>query len=374
MDTTLDPLVSRLAGIVRARLAAAAAEAGPASGTGSAADRAWLALREVDAPAFEAPVGVGGYDLGLTSGVTVAVELGRQALPDVYSAVAATMDALDATGSETELARELCAGRHPVRLAGADCAGTGRPARLSGRPGEDGWVLDGRVTGDADAGSCAWLAPFEASDGIRLALLDPGPGPARPAPGRPGFTELAVSGLELDAARVPGRLGSGWPLSDPDGVLARLRIRQAAYLLGLASRASDLGVRHASRRRQFGQPLLDFQAVAFPLARSAVALRAVWLTVHRAAWLADAGQPARQAAAEALALAAETAMTTARRAMQACGARGMTLENPVHACYLLARREGTRLGSPDDLWREAGARRITPAADSSAGRAALSST
>jgi alkylation response protein AidB-like acyl-CoA dehydrogenase len=132
----------------------------------------------------------------------------------------------------------------------------------------------------------------------------------------------------------------------------RARLRQSALLLGLASGALEQAVRHTAARTQFGRRLRDFQSVAFRLAHAYAEVAAVRALVRHATWLADAGLDHTRATAQALALAAETALAVTRLAMQVHGARGLTPEAAVAGHYLRARAEATRLGSPLALWRE----------------------
>jgi len=131
--------------------------------------------------------------------------------------------------------------------------------------------------------------------------------------------------------------------------------RQAAYLLGLAAGAHRLAVRRALTRRQFGQPLAEHQAIAFPLAAQLAHQEAVRLLVHRAAWLDEQGEPADRAALRALAYAAEQALETTAWAVHVHGAFGLTRYAPVSRYYTLAATEALRHGSPAALWKRAGA-------------------
>jgi alkylation response protein AidB-like acyl-CoA dehydrogenase len=160
------------------------------------------------------------------------------------------------------------------------------------------------------------------------------------------------------------------------GPLARARLRQAAYLLGIADGAHGIAVRHAGVRRQFGTRLRDLPAVAFPLARAMVALRATRAAVYRGAWLADSGHDqAGTAPVVALAMAAETARDVVRLCMQSCGVRAMTAELGLHRCFRLAAAESSRYGEPAALWRLAGAARLDsarrPVADDGTGLLAM---
>ncbi|MEV6032889.1 acyl-CoA dehydrogenase family protein [Nonomuraea sp. NPDC052116] len=356
MDLTPDPLLERLGRTLRSRLAQV-----PPSRDADALDGALAVWRESEAPAFESPVASGGLDLGLATGTAVCAELGRCALPDVYAGGALVADALRAGDAGPEPAAMLARGELTVTVAGLDRV----PAR-SGRHGAPvarrvtvGWELAGRVTIDAVRDEKAHLCvPVVDGDETLLALLasDVVADRARPAPG--GSPVADLTGVVVTPADLVGSLGSGWPLSDPGLVLARARVRQAAYLLGLAQGGYELAVAHARSRRQFDRPITEFQAVSFPLAQASIALSAVRLSVLRAAWSADHGMEFARQAAQCLAMAAETATRTIRHAVQVHGARGMSRQAAVHVFYEALRSETARFGQPGALWCEAGARRL----------------
>ncbi len=300
-----DPILQSLRGAVRARLQGVAPEA------------AWPVLHKMNALGMEAPVEAGGMGLGLAAGCAIAEELGRQALPSRF--LAASM-AIDAAQSMEMAETSLC-------IAGFEFPG----------------------------------APL---------LLDDEAGVVAPVDG--ALVLLERSDLEVEPAKVPSgaasvatptgagrRLGDWDPSSElPEGVVGRARIRQAAYLLGHAHGALTCGVEHATRRKQFGQPLRDFQAIGFRLANAFASLEAISVAVPQAIRLADNGEPFGRQAAEVLAQAAETATELAHVSMQICGVRGMT-ELAVAKHYVHIRREAVRMGRPTDLWRAVGLSRLT---------------
>ncbi|MEV8516356.1 acyl-CoA dehydrogenase family protein [Dactylosporangium sp. NPDC051484] len=135
--------------------------------------------------------------------------------------------------------------------------------------------------------------------------------------------------------------------------LATARIRQAAYLVGLSQGALDLAVRYATARRQFGQPIGRFQALAFRLAELGIRIDAARLLTRDAAREAERGLDARLVAAQSLATAAELARTVTTAAMQIHGAAGMTSGNDAQVFYRRAAIEALWLGSPTQLRAEA---------------------
>jgi alkylation response protein AidB-like acyl-CoA dehydrogenase len=347
VDLTTDPLLVRLGAAVRSRLAEVPGDA--------TADEV-ATLRELDGFALAAPVGAGGFDLGLGCGIVVSGELGRRASADVYGGSMLVLDALAAGGDGGELAGRLATGALPVLLAGYDTA------RVSAERRGGDWTLSGTVSVPS-AGSRGFdlCVAVHTEDEVFLVLLaEPVWRDRTTGTGR-DLSTVDVEGLAVGGSERVGTLGTGEPLTDPGGVLARARVRQAAYLHGLGAGAHELAVGHATRRRQFGRPLLEFQGVSFPLARAAIELAATRLAVQQAAWLADAGRPFALAAVQALALAADTALTAVRTAVQVHGARGMADTSQVHGHHQAVRQAVTRFGDPGRLWREAGLRRLEAA-------------
>lgn len=353
MKLTPDPLAQRLARTIRAHLAAAPTSTEAFTG-------AFDTLRKINVFALEAPVEAGGFDLGLAAGVTVGTELGRRALPDVYGGVALVQDALASYNDRQELAARIAGGSTAILPCGLDVISErGTEAReLTARRCGSAWELSGQVVIDDVDAETACCVPLNADGAALLALLQHCEWRDRVVDACADALVVNLNGLLIDGEHVVGKLGTGRPLSDDHGVLARGRLRQAAYLLGLGQGAYDLAVTHARQRRQFDRPIMEFQAISFPLGRSAIALSALRLSISHAAWLADTGAAFASAAVEALAQAAELALGTCRHGVQTHGARGMSRETQMHRYYQRVRQESTRCGSPDALWQEAGLRRL----------------
>jgi alkylation response protein AidB-like acyl-CoA dehydrogenase len=360
-DPPADPVLDRLAGTVRSRLDAA---------VGDPHD----ALRDLDALGFEAPVAAGGFELGVACGVAVSAELGRTALPDVYSAGMLVVDAAVA-GDDLKTAATVCAGDLRAVAAGLDATagldtvdGVDRSGGTARRPvavrTDGGWALTGVVAVEPSTPSAACCVVVPAEGEVRLALLPPEMWRPRVTVNRLGHSWLALDGLVVPENDLVGTFGSGRPLSDPDGLLARARVRHGGYLYGLGLGSYQLAVEHARSRRQFDRPIVANQAVGFDLARARIALAATRRLLDDAARLADTADPGgdrRLAAVQALAAAADTATRVVRLAVQVHGARGMSLEYPVHRFYLALREAAGRLGPPGVLWQQAGALRLAAA-------------
>ncbi|GAA3398644.1 acyl-CoA dehydrogenase family protein [Streptomyces roseoviridis] len=351
MDLTPDPLLVRLREAVRTSLAGVPVrpEVHGAPVTDGARGPARAVLDELEAADFERSVAAGGLDLGLTAGVLVSEELGRAACGNAYRGDALAADVGGPAGAAA---------------AGFEALPVGGGVTAAPRPG--GWALTGTVTVD-DAAAATLLVVTRTGDGPVLVAVPAG------APGvrvEPGCWPPAVrfEGTPVTAADVVA------PLDDsPAGPLARARLRQAAYLLGIADGAHQVAVRYAGVRRQFDTRLRDLPAVAFPLARAMVSLRATRAAVYRGAWLIDCGPGVGPglgsgpgsgqdedgtAPLVALAMAAETAREVVRSSMQSCGVRAMTTELGLHRYFRLAAAESVRYGEPAALWRLVGAARL----------------
>lgn len=132
----------------------------------------------------------------------------------------------------------------------------------------------------------------------------------------------------------------------------------AAALVGIGTRALEMGVGYARERKAWGVPIGSFQAVAHRLADSATALDGARLLAYEAAWAVD-GEPARAAelAAMAFAFAAESARDTTSRSLHFHGGYGFTMEHDVQLYYRRARAWAGVYAEPRQVYRRAADRR-----------------
>jgi len=307
-------------------------------------------LAELGVFALEMPAGAGGLEMGLASGVIVCEEMGRRAAQDPYRASALLADVLTGQPELAGLMGKVATGDVLAVVAGWDAAASVRRSggciKLTGRC----WSPDATDATHADY----LLVPASDEHG-------------RDGTDGSGVRVAAVAGDSTRVEVIPGRVAEirlenapVLALSALDGPV-RARVRQAAYLLGLAVGALQLATARTGSRRQFGRPIGENQALSFPLARIFAQSEAVRLLLHRAAWLDDQRADARLAAVQALAYAAELALDTTAWAVHVHGAAGLTLQEPVHRYYRLAAGEAVRWGIPRALWQEAARRRQAPA-------------
>ncbi|MGO4387024.1 acyl-CoA dehydrogenase family protein [Microvirga sp. 2YAF29] len=107
-----------------------------------------------------------------------------------------------------------------------------------------------------------------------------------------------------------------------------------AAALGLARRALDDALRHASSRQLFGAPLADLQLTQAALADMATAVDTSALLVYRAAWTKDQGAArVTREAAMAKMHATESAQAVIDKAVQIFGGLGVTKGVKVEELY-----------------------------------------
>jgi butyryl-CoA dehydrogenase len=112
------------------------------------------------------------------------------------------------------------------------------------------------------------------------------------------------------------------------------RISIGAMALGIGQGAYDVAAKYAIKRKQFNQPIAEFQGVAFKLADMATQLQAARHLVYHAAVLKD--QPGirfTKEAAMAKLYASEIASNVAYTAIGIMGAEGYSEKYPVERMY-----------------------------------------
>ncbi len=154
--------------------------------------------------------------------------------------------------------------------------------------------------------------------------------------------------MRFDNCRVPesnllGKPGEGMKimLSTLDG--GRLSI--AAIGLGLAQGAFEMAVNYSKKRRQFGKPISENQAISFKLAEMALKIEAARSLLYNACHLKEAGKPFGKEAAMAKLYCSEIAREVSDESLQVHGGYGLLRENHIERFYrdqrLLQIGEGT---------------------------------
>lgn len=138
--------------------------------------------------------------------------------------------------------------------------------------------------------------------------------------------ELIFTDCEVPAENILGaeNQGVGVLMSGLDFE----RVVLAAGPLGIMAACLDLALPYARARKQFGQPIGEFQMVRAKLADIYARWSACRAHVGRVAAQCDAGRETRKDAAAAILLSAEAAVRAALDAIQILGANGYTNDFP----------------------------------------------
>jgi len=146
---------------------------------------------------------------------------------------------------------------------------------------------------------------------------------------------FAFDDVRVGDDQVLGEIGQGFELTKDWFVEERIMI--GARTVGAAGRALDLSLAFAKERRQFGQAIVDFQAIEFMLADMAAEIMAAKALLYRVCWEAARGGADRKrihAQASAVKLVcSETAGRVIDKAVQVFGGRGYMREQPVERLY-----------------------------------------
>ncbi|MDI6796231.1 MAG: acyl-CoA dehydrogenase family protein [Desulfatibacillaceae bacterium] len=155
--------------------------------------------------------------------------------------------------------------------------------------------------------------------------------------------ELFFDGVRVPKSAILGNQGDGFRqmLQTLDG--GRLSI--GAMGLGGAQGAYELALKYARSRKQFGQPISKFQAIAFKLADCAMEIECARNLLYKACWLRDKKRAFEKEASMAKLYCSEVMGRVANHAVQIHGGYGLMKEYSVERFYrdqkLLDIGEGT---------------------------------
>jgi len=143
---------------------------------------------------------------------------------------------------------------------------------------------------------------------------------------------LTFTDCFVPESALMGDLGAGFKVAMM--ALDGGRIGIASQAIGIATAALEAAIAYAKERKQFGQPIAEFQAIQWMIADSKTELEAAKLCALRAAQLKEkgAGRFSREAAVAKL-LATESAGKICDRALQIHGGYGYVKDFPVERHY-----------------------------------------
>ncbi len=139
--------------------------------------------------------------------------------------------------------------------------------------------------------------------------------------------EVILEDVTVPKSAMLGKEGSGFKLAMR--TFDRTRPQIGASCIGMTERALDECTRYALERKQFGQPIANFQAVQFMLADMAIELEAMRLLTYKAGWLLDQGAGSTIVSSYAKAFGADRTLRITSDAIQIFGGYGYFKDYPV---------------------------------------------
>ncbi len=143
--------------------------------------------------------------------------------------------------------------------------------------------------------------------------------------------QLRFDEMRVPAANLLGEAGQGFIYAMQSLDHGRLGI--AAQAIGIARAAFEAAMAYAKERIQFGQPILDFQAIQFKLADMATRIASARTLLHATAAAKDRGENVGMFGSMSKLLASETAMWVTTQAVQVFGGYGYVKEYPVERFF-----------------------------------------
>ncbi len=221
--------------------------------------------------------------------------------------------------------------------AGSDASGIQTSAVLDG----DEYVINGTkqwITGGGEAEIYTVIVMTDKSRGSR------GASALIVEKGTPGFTfgikekkmgirasattELVFSNCRVPRDNLIGKAGIGFIVSMR--VLDRTRPGIGAQAIGLSQGALDTAVSYARERKQFGKPIISFQAVQHMLADMAIQTEAARALVYSACRFIDSGaKNISKVSAMSKVFSSDVAMKVTVDAVQVLGGYGYMRDYPV---------------------------------------------
>lgn len=198
----------------------------------------------------------------------------------------------------------------------------GGKAFISGAGATDLLVVFARTGGPGSKGISTFAVPADAT-GIRFGKKEH----------KMGWNSQPTRTITFDDVEVPlenlmGEEGEGFSIAMKG--LDGGRINIATCSVGTAQAALDRAQEHLNSRKQFGQPLSQFQALQFRLADMVTELVSARQMVRLAAWKLDTGSPdATTYCAMAKRLATDIGFDVANQALQLHGGYGYSREFPL---------------------------------------------
>ncbi|RZI76754.1 MAG: acyl-CoA dehydrogenase [Pseudomonas sp.] len=348
---TLDALLDGVRRFVKEHLVPAEQEV---ADTDEIPERLVTAMKEMGMFGLTVPENYGGLGLTMEEESLVMFEMGRTS-PAFRSLFGTTVGIgsqgilIDGTQAQKDKYLPLLATGELIASfaltepeAGSDAASLRTSARLDG----DHYVINGTkrfITNAPQAGIFTLMARTDSNNkgasGVSAFIVDRNtPGISIGKPDRKmGQRGAHTADVIFENCRVPvinligGKEGMGFKTAMK--VLEKGRIHIAAICVGVAERMLGDALAYAMERRQFGQPIAEFQLVQAMLADSKMEVYAGRCMVVDAARRRDAGENVATEASCCKLFASEMCGRVADRAVQIFGGSGYVSDHGIERFY-----------------------------------------
>ncbi|MDG5821468.1 acyl-CoA dehydrogenase family protein [Natronococcus sp. A-GB7] len=309
----------------------------------------WDGLADLDLTGMTTPEEYGGLDVDTPTYSLVNEELayGHLAVATALSVHCLATSCISQFGSEErkeEWLPDMVSGRPVGAFALSEPDAGSNPAEMTteARPEGDEFVINGKkqwITNGERAGVVILFAKTDRDDpdsvtqflvpknvdGLEVGKKED----------KLGLRASDTTTLIFDDVRIPAEnrlteVGEG--LKSAFSILTGGRIAIASQAVGVAQAALDDSITYANDREQFGQPIIEHQAIGHKLADMQTDVQAARLLTRDAARKNDNGVDPK-AAAMAKYFASETAVDVANEAVQIHGGYGYTKDFDVERYY-----------------------------------------
>ena len=313
------------------------------AGRGEPYDRElWSTLAEAGMLGVALPEACGGSGMGMVELCLMLQAQGHCLAPvPLLSTLVAGAMPIAEFGSASQQQRYLggvAAGETVLTAALGELGKAPQALVFEAADSADKWVLSGTAEAVPYARqAAAILLPARIGDEMALFVVDrQTPGVAltdqHTTNGEP-VARLALDDVELDSEALLCRGPEGWAWLEHHVLVAA-----AALQLGVAEEALRRTAQYTSERRQFGQPISSFQAVAHRAADGYIDLEAMRSTLWQAAWRLAQGLPATAEVRAARWWASEGGYRIAHSAQHLHGGIGADVDYPLHRFFLWAKQ------------------------------------
>ena len=297
-------------------------------------EKSWREIAELGWTGLSIAEDSGGSGMGFLEEAVILEEMGRALYPGPYMATVGFC--LPALARSSDVAGGIASGELSATgawlEAGSDDGWNEIQTSAAGNEGSSTVTGTKELVPDAHAAQ-VFLVTATAQEGPGLFAVRAGDGAKVEALSTVDRTRRLGRVTFENAAAEQLAVGS-----EARDLWQQLTLRSRASLaleaVGIAQRALEMAIEHASTREQFGKKIGSYEAVSHNVANTYMATELARSLAYWAAWcVTEADDQAAVAVAGAKSAASEAAVLACENAIQVHGGMGFTWEHPLHRYY-----------------------------------------